>query len=309
MPGSQLSPGFFWRSTPTFGFVMEIICESEAGWILTNPPSENYFIVLRDRAEIATGEVAGIRQLLDRLPWSSKPELTFARLPKEMEETVVKVACAKGFELASRTEAIHYILLDYKEEACKSRLQGIVDEFNNQSNNPLVFRAVSGPSDAQLVDSLWIYHNETTIHYIRRCLERRPGVGIAQAATGRLVAWTLVHLDGSLGALHVCEGYRGMRLGLVVTAQLVLELLEQLRQQQEGLQEENATETVAAGPPWQKFTGMPPNSDVVVSNAPAHRIMKDRLGMSPAFSSAWLHLRPKSGLTQSLPAAVGSPPR
>ena len=77
------------------------------------------------------------------------------------------------------------------------------------------------PADARAITAHWHYGRNPD--HIRRLIRTQPGCGIRRK--GRLVAWGLLHDDGSMGFLHVIEGYRGKGLARAITFALARRVL------------------------------------------------------------------------------------
>lgn len=77
------------------------------------------------------------------------------------------------------------------------------------------------PSDATVITGHWHYGRDPG--HVRRLIRALPGCGIRR--DGRLVAWGLLHDDGSMGFLHVIAEYRGKGLARAITAALARRVL------------------------------------------------------------------------------------
>lgn len=77
------------------------------------------------------------------------------------------------------------------------------------------------PVDAKVITAHWHYGRDPG--HVRRLIRTQPGCGIRRK--GRLVAWGLLHDDGSMGFLHVMEEYRGKGLARAITAALARRVL------------------------------------------------------------------------------------
>lgn len=62
-------------------------------------------------------------------------------------------------------------------------------------------------SDSGYIISQSMYSDMLSVEYLNERIRKSVNAGIY--ADGKLVAWGLTHDDGSLGSLHVLEGYRG----------------------------------------------------------------------------------------------------
>lgn len=77
------------------------------------------------------------------------------------------------------------------------------------------------PADARVITEH--RHHGRDPGHVRRLIRTLPGCGIRRK--GRLVAWGLLHDDGSMGFLHVIEEYRGQGLARAVTTALARRVL------------------------------------------------------------------------------------
>jgi 8-oxo-dGTP diphosphatase len=76
--------------------------------------------------------------------------------------------------------------------------------------------------EATIINKYWENKDEVEHEYIRRCILN--GMGFIIYEGGEPVSWTLTHLDGSLGFLHVREEYRRRGYGKDVMIPLVHEM-------------------------------------------------------------------------------------
>lgn len=77
------------------------------------------------------------------------------------------------------------------------------------------------PEDAPAIARRWPYGRRAD--HIRERIAAMPGCGVR--VRGRLVAWALVHDDGSMGFLHVLDGFRGQGMARSLTTALAGRLL------------------------------------------------------------------------------------
>lgn len=63
------------------------------------------------------------------------------------------------------------------------------------------------PGDAPEIDAYHPYRNPASLPEILEAIVQRPSVAL-RTASGELVAWELVQVDGTMGYLHVKEAYR-----------------------------------------------------------------------------------------------------
>lgn len=76
--------------------------------------------------------------------------------------------------------------------------------------------------DAPIVNEYWDYKHSGSIEYVKRRIRDSYSSGIE--ADGKLVAWVIIHDDGSLGAIYVLPGYRRKGYAQDITVDIVQKL-------------------------------------------------------------------------------------
>ncbi len=76
--------------------------------------------------------------------------------------------------------------------------------------------------DAPIVDKYWEYRHEDSLEYVKRRIKNSYSSGIE--INGELVAWVIIHDDGSLGSIYVLPEHRGKGYAKDITIDLVQKL-------------------------------------------------------------------------------------
>ncbi|MBN2537046.1 GNAT family N-acetyltransferase [candidate division WOR-3 bacterium] len=161
-------------------------CAGErAAWVRVDDPADPRAVICRSRALLlwARNRAAG-RRLLDSIPRHWRPQ--FRATPSWACDHL-----ARTRRILWTTPCFGYSLVD------PARLPA--------EPGHRVGRLT--PDDTAAVTALWPYaRSRRASPLIRRLIERWPSAAIRR--DGRLVGWSLLHADGSMGFLHVLKEYR-----------------------------------------------------------------------------------------------------
>ncbi|XP_055375840.1 uncharacterized protein LOC129608382 [Condylostylus longicornis] len=74
--------------------------------------------------------------------------------------------------------------------------------------------------DAKTINEIWPHRHPGSINFIKRLIYYNLSMGVYKEDTGELIGWCLRLLIGSLGILHIKEGYKRQGFGSLLVRKM-----------------------------------------------------------------------------------------
>jgi ribosomal protein S18 acetylase RimI-like enzyme len=191
------------RSQTAYNIVFGI-GSRRARWVRINDPTDPHAVLVRSRRFVLFADCRrAAAQVLAEVPRNLR--LVFGATPMRYYRLIKR--CWRGPDAGERA-GINACCLYYLKPGRFFDCRG-----------HRISRLVR--SDAPAITAQWQYGRDPD--HVRRLISTMPGCGIRRGR--RLVAWGLLHDDGSMGFLHVLEEYRGQGMARAVTAALTRSVL------------------------------------------------------------------------------------